>query len=247
MAFGLQIKGSHGYVQIDQAYENDALVRKGTVTPNGGGSFYSPDFVGGTSYQTWFADVHTNLPYDFYSVALRCEAHCLLERMWNNGGTLSFRVLTRETATPVEYFVFGSPKYAPAPSGNWGLLIRGGGVTRYDSRLGYMVIVGEYSHKPVYGLPEVNTNFATNGRKIAVMHARPSFQWQQRPGPNPQAPGSYTLRATSFRTPSDNSAIFVRPTATQAGAAGSTTPGGQPVDSNYPESGVFYFIDVSML
>lgn len=250
MTFGLRIRGTHGFIQIDQDYDNEVLVAKGTVRTTGGGSYYSYTMVGGGSdiYQTWHADVDAGLPDDSYSIALRSEAACLLLYMTVVDGRMVFRVLTRGQAD-VEWYVFGPPFRAPAPTGNWGLRIRNPatGRTRYDSRLQYQKIVGEVSHKPIVGLAGQNTNFPVDGRKLAVLGSRPTMQWRQSPAQNPQAPGSYVLCASSFAFLAGNTRIDVVPTAIASGAAGSTTPGGQPVDSNYPETGVFYFVDVTGL
>ncbi len=251
MVFGGRFRGSHGFVQVDQDYENDVLIAKGTIRTAGGPTFYDYTFVGGgrDTYQTYYADLDLGLPDDEYNIAIRSVGASFLERMTVVDGRMTFRITSRGSID-VEYFVFGPPHRAPAPPGNWGLVIRARLAQLrkgYDSRMHLQKIVGEFRHKPIVGLAGQDTGFNVAGRKLAVMAAIPSMQWRQNPGPTQQAPGSYVLCVSSFGFDAANSRIDVVPTGIAAGPAGSSTPGGQPIDSNYPETGLFYFVDVTGL
>lgn len=247
MAYGLKVRGSHGAIQIDEAYANFTLVAKGTITTTTTSGPFTDPINNQDTYTLSAATINTGLTQGPYCIAYYSTSFVTQTGIgFNTDGQFFANVAARGNAGQViEWFVFGRPSECPAPPPGWGIQIRNPATNliRYDSRLKYMVIVGELFHSARPSVTESQGPFISG--KCAVMHSRPVFQWYQRPQVN-FSPGSVALMSAAWTTPI-GSPHFGRTTIFAQNPSGGTTPNNQPVSSDYPDTGFYYVVDVSSL
>jgi hypothetical protein len=165
MPVGLQIKGSHGFTQIDSSYRNLVLVDQGSVTSSTGGSLVKagrttpilaikPTFLGGGTKAAVISGLDiTGSTYTWYVANGSCD-YWLFD------------------VAPVRAHGAGLRVFNPA------------GDVVFDSGYKPLRVIGVYDHTPQLGAADVDHSVGSlpAGKDIAFVQSRAAFYYEDQGG-----------------------------------------------------------------
>lgn len=126
----VRFRNSTGNVLIDGTYQNLAIRNKGSFTT-------VPTNIVGLSY------FDLTVPCDQGVMAFRCPNPCAIFSVTYGAGTATYKFMTTNGNSLVDYWHFDLPQYTAAPA-NWPKLIvrdPSNSKTIFDSRLNYMRVI----------------------------------------------------------------------------------------------------------